>query len=98
MYAIILNGGKQYKAAVGDVLRLEKVNKPVGEKIELDVLMTVNGTEVKTGSEVKAKAVGEVLGTKKDKKVIVFTYKPKKNIRKKKGHRQSYTDVKITKI
>ena len=98
MYAIVLCGGKQYKAQAGDVLEVEKLLAKPGDKIELEVLMTVDGDKVLTGGEVKARVSAEVLGHNKAKKVVVFKYKPKKNERKKKGHRQPYTRIKIIKI
>ena len=96
MYAIILSGGKQYKAQSGDVIEVEKLRADVGEQVELDVLMTVDGDKVNT--DVKAKLAAEVLSHNKAKKVVVYKYKPKKNVRKKKGHRQAYTRIKIGKI
>ena len=98
MYAIILSGGKQYKAAKGDVIEIEKLYGDVGEKVDLTVLMTVDGDKVLTGSEVKAKVEAEILSHNKAKKIVVYKYKPKKNVRKKKGHRQPFTRIKITKI
>ena len=93
MYAIILCGGKQYKAQQGDILEVEKLRSEPGDKIELDVLMTVDGDKVNT--DVKAKLEAEVLSHNKAKKVVVYKYKAKKNVRKKKGHRQPYTRIKI---
>ena len=98
MYAVILTGGKQYKVAVGDVLEVEKLDAKVGDKVDLEVLMTVDGETVVTGSDVNVKATAEVLGQGKDKKVVVFKYKAKKNIRRKLGHRQPFTRIKIDNI
>jgi len=98
MYAIILSGGKQYKAAAGDIIEVEKLYGDVGDKIDLAVLMTVDGDKVLTGNEVKAKVSAEILSHDRAKKVIVYKYKPKKNVRKKKGHRQPFTRIKISKI
>ena len=98
MYAIILSGGKQYKVAEGDVIEVEKLYASAGEKVELEVLLTVNGDKVLSGTEIKSPVKGEVLGNVKGKKVVVYKYKPKKNVRRKKGHRQQYTRVKIGKI
>jgi large subunit ribosomal protein L21 len=98
MYAIVLCGGKQYKAQEGDVLEVERVYAFPGDKVELQVLMTVDGETVLTGGDVKAKVTAEVLSQNKAKKVVVFRYKPKKNERKKKGHRQFFTRIKILKI
>ena len=99
MYAVIENGGKQYKAEVGDVIKFEKLNANVGDKVEFSVLYVSDENGVKAGSEVGGvKAVGEVLAQDKMKKIIVFKYKAKKNERKKQGHRQPFTSVKITEI
>ncbi|MDY6065366.1 MAG: 50S ribosomal protein L21 [Finegoldia sp.] len=100
MYAIIQTGGKQYKVEEGQVVKVEKIDAEVGDKIEFDQVLLISGDETKVGSPLLESAVvkAEVLGQKKAKKVIVFKYKPKKNYRKKKGHRQPYTEVKIEKI
>ena len=99
MYAIIENGSKQYKAEVGQVIRFEKLSANVGEKVEFDVLMVSDEAGIKVSDEAKAfKVVGEVLEQGKDKKIIVFKYKAKKNERKKQGHRQPFTAVKILEI
>jgi large subunit ribosomal protein L21 len=98
MYAVILTGGKQYKVSEGDVIEVEKLDAEVGASVELEVLMTVDGETVLTGKDVKAKATATVLAQGKDKKVVVYTYKPKKNERKKKGHRQPFTRIKIDKL
>lgn len=99
MYAIVENGSKQYKAEVGSVVRFEKLSGNVGDKVEFGVLMVSDENGVKVAEEVKAfKAVGEIVAQGKEKKVIVFKYKAKKNERKKQGHRQPFTAVKITEI
>jgi len=98
MYAIILTGGKQYKAAAGDVLEVEKLAAKPGDKVQMPVLMVVNGDKVTTGGEVSATVTAEVLGHGKAKKITVYKYKPKKNQRTKKGHRQQFTQIKIGKI
>lgn len=99
MYAIVENGSKQYKAEVGQVIRFEKLSANVGDKVEFSVLMVSDENGVKVADEAKAfKVVGEVLEQGKDKKIIVFKYKAKKNERKKQGHRQPFTAVKILEI
>ena len=99
MYAIVENGSKQYKAEVGSIVRFEKLNANVGDKVEASVLMISDDAGIKVADEAKAyKAVGEVVEQGKDKKIIVFKYKAKKNERKKQGHRQPFTDVKILEI
>lgn len=98
MYAIAVSGGKQFKVGVGDVIEVEKLDGNVGDKIDLQVLMTVDGDSVTAGADVKAVAHAEILSHNKAKKVVVFKYKAKKNERKKQGHRQPYTRVKIVGI
>jgi len=99
MYAIVENGSKQYKAEVGSVIRFEKLSANVGDKVEFEVLMVADENGIKVADEAKAyKVVGEVLEQGKEKKIVVFKYKPKKNERKKQGHRQPYTAVKVLEI
>ena len=99
MYAIIENGGKQYKVAVGDVVRVEKLAAAEGESVSFKVLMVADENGVKAGAEVaNAKVTATVVKQDKAKKIIVFKYKAKKNERKKQGHRQPFTSVKIEKI
>ncbi len=98
MYAVIETGGKQYKVSEGDVIEVEKLEVNVGDKIELPVLLTVDGEKIAAGSDVTVKATAEVLGQGKDKKIVVFKYKAKKNVRNKQGHRQPFTRLKIVSI
>ena len=100
MYAIIVTGGKQYKVEQGDEIMVEKLDAEVGDTVSFDVLMMADGDAVTVGKPyVKgAAAKAEVIEHGKGKKVIVFKYKPKKNIRKKQGHRQPYTKVKVLSI
>lgn len=99
MYAIVENGSKQYKAEVGTVIKFEKLNKNVGDVVEFPVVLVSDENGVKVAEEAKAfKAVGEVTEQGKAKKIVVFKYKAKKNERKKQGHRQPFTAVKITEI
>lgn len=100
MYAIIQTGGKQYKAEVGDIISVEKLDAEVGTEVSFDVLMTSDGENVVVGKPFVegVKATAKVVEHGKGKKVIVFKYKPKKNIRKKNGHRQPFTKVEITAI
>ncbi len=99
MYAIIENGGKQYKVSEGDVLKVEKLPQEVGAEVTFNVVMVSDGKDVKVGEDVKnAKVTAKVEAQDKFKKIIVFKYKPKKNERKKQGHRQPFTAVKIEKI
>ena len=99
MYAIVENGSKQYKAEVGQVIRFEKLSANVGDKVEFEVLMVADENGVKVAADAKAfKAVGEVVEQGKEKKIVVFKYKAKKNERKKQGHRHPFTAVKILEI
>ena len=99
MYAIIENGNKQYRVSEGEVVRLEKLNANVGDSVEFNVVMVSDENGVKYGADVaNAKVSGTVQAQDKFKKIIVFKYKSKKNERKKQGHRQPFTAVKIEKI
>ena len=101
MYAVIKTGGKQYKVQEGDIIRVEKLDVEEGSTVQFDeVLALSDDNGLKVGTPVVNGAVVEanVLGQGKGKKIIVFKYKPKKNYRKKQGHRQPYTQLQITKI
>lgn len=98
MYAIVLTGGKQYKVSKGDIIEVEKLEGTTGAKVELEVLMTVDKDKVTVGKDVTAKVTATVVSQNKGKKIVVFKYKAKKNVRKKKGHRQFFTKLKITSI
>lgn len=99
MYAIIENGNKQYRVSEGDVVRFEKLNANVGDSVEFNVVMVSDENGVKYGADVaNVKVSGTVQAQDKFKKIIVFKYKAKKNERKKQGHRQPFTAVKIEKI
>ncbi len=103
MFAVIKTGGKQYKVAEGDVLRVEKLDPPAGGKdgnvVFDDVLLVVNG-EVKLGKPVVsgAKVSAKILEEGRGEKKMVFKFKSKTRQHKKKGHRQPYTKIQITKI
>jgi len=100
MYAIIATGGKQYKVAEGDVVRVEKLEAAEGEKVVFDQVLLIGGEETVMGSPVVqgAKVSATVTGNGKDEKVIVYKYKRKSGYHKKNGHRQLFTEVKIDKI
>ena len=99
MYAIFDNGGKQYKACIGDLVKLEKLSGKVGDSVEFPVVLLSDDKGVQVANEVAGLTVkAEIVSEGKDKKIIVFKYKPKKNERKKQGHRQPYTMVKVTGI
>ena len=101
MYAVIVTGGKQYRVSEGDIIFVEKLNAEENADIKFEQVAvvgkdgeTVIGTPVVEGASVSAK----VLKNGKSKKVTVFTYKPKKGEKRKKGHRQPYTKVQIMTI
>ena len=99
MYAIIATGGKQYKVAEGDVIRVEKLGVAAGETYTFDQVLAVSDGALKVGEDVKAATVtASVIGDGKGKKVIVYKYKSKTGYHKKNGHRQQYTKVRIEKI
>lgn len=100
MYAIVQSGGKQYKAAEGRIISVDKLTAQKGDKIHLEVLMTSEDGKITVGTPVIKNAVveAEVMDHYKDKKIIVYKYKSKKNERKKQGHRQPYTALKILSI
>ncbi|MGM0395476.1 MAG: 50S ribosomal protein L21 [Bacillota bacterium] len=101
MYAIIETGGKQYKVQEGDVVFVEKLNAEEGESVNFDkVLLMSNDSGITPGKPFieGAKVEGKVLAHGKSKKIVVFKYKAKKNVKKKQGHRQPFTKVQIDKI
>lgn len=100
MYAVIATGGKQYKVAEGDVIYVEKLGVDAESEVTFDNVLAV-GTDdgVKVGKDcAKSTVSAKVLKNGKGKKITVFTYKAKKNEKRKKGHRQPYTKVEITAI
>ncbi len=101
MYAIIATGGKQYKVAAGDVIRVEKLPAEAGEEIQFDkVLMIADGDQVSIGKPyVEGAAVtGEVQAQGRGKKVEIIKFRRRKHYRRQMGHRQPFTEVKITGI
>ena len=99
MYAIFENGSKQYKASVGDTVKVEKLDAEVGATVTFPVILTADDKGIAVGKEVeKVVVTAEVTSQGKDKKIIVFKYNAKKNERKKQGHRQPYTQIKVTAI
>ncbi|HHY95463.1 MAG TPA: 50S ribosomal protein L21 [Firmicutes bacterium] len=100
MYAIIQTGGKQYRVEEGQTVRVERLAADKGQQVELPVLALVDEGRVVTGSPTVegAKVVGRVEGHGKNRKVLVFKYHAKVNYRRKTGHRQQYTSVRIEKI
>jgi len=100
MYAVIKTGGKQYKVSEGDLLKVEKIEGAVGDAIELNEVLMVGGEEVKIGAPLLpgAKVMARIIEQGKDKKILVFRSRRRKNFRKKNGHRQPITRLKITGI
>ncbi len=99
MFAIIETGGKQYRVNVGDVLDVERLNVEEGAIVDLKVLMTGEGADITVGAAAQAKTVkATVVRQFRAPKVVVFKYKAKKNVRKRQGHRQYYTRIKIDSI
>ena len=101
MFAVLNTGGKQYKVSQGDLIEVEKLESNVGDKVTLDqILMVGEGKNIEVGSPCvsNCKVTGEVVEQKKGVKIIVFKKKRRKNYRRKNGHRQLFTQLKITEI
>ena len=101
MYAVVMTGGKQYRVSEGDKIRVEKLNAEAGSTVCLDKVLVIGGEgETMVGAPYVAGACveAEVVENGKADKVIVFKYKAKKDYRKKQGHRQPYTELKINGI
>ena len=100
MYAIVRSGGQQQKVAVGDVIEIDKVANQVGESLTLPAVLVVDGDKVTSSPDALAKVsvTAEVLGAAKGPKITILKYKNKTGYRKRQGHRQKYTQVKVTGI
>lgn len=100
MYAVIKTGGKQYRVAEGQKLRVEKLAGSAGDKITFDEVLLVGGDTPKIGQPLVkgASVAAEIVGQDRGKKIVVFKFKRRKNYRRKNGHRQPYTELKITGI
>ena len=100
MYAIVRSGGTQQKVSVGDVIEIDKTAHGVGESVSLPVLLLVDGESVTSDADKLAKATVtvEVLGATKGPKITIMKFKNKTGYRKRQGHRQHYTQVKVTDI
>ncbi len=101
MYAVIVSGGKQHRVVEGETLKLEKLPEEVGAIIDFDrVLMVVNGADIKVGKPNLdgAKVSAEIVSHGRHKKIHIVKFKRRKHHRKQMGHRQYYTEVKITAI
>jgi large subunit ribosomal protein L21 len=101
IYAIVQTGGKQYRVQPGDTIRVESLPSADGTTVELnEVLMVSKDGDVNLGTPTVegAKVIAEVMGSGRGKKVVVFKYKAKTRYRRKNGHRQSYTELRVTDI
>lgn len=99
MYAVIMTGGKQYKVSAGEEVFVEKLEGEAGDTVSFDnVLAVADESGIKTGSSLKAVVTGEIVKQGKADKIVVLKYKAKKGYRRKNGHRQPYTRVRITAI
>jgi large subunit ribosomal protein L21 len=97
MYAVIRAGGKQYRVAPGDVIRVEKVGTGTDGQVEFPVV-AVSGEEGQIGNQSDARVVGDIVGEGRGAKILVFHYKRKKQYKKLRGHRQAFTSVRIAEI
>ncbi len=99
-YAVIRTGGKQYRVAEGDLVKVEKLAGEVGETVTLPDVLFIGGDDVKIGAPLlaNAKVTGEIVGQIRAKKVIVFKKKRRKSYSRQQGHRQYQTTLKITGI
>ena len=101
MYAVIVTGGKQYKVAEGEFLKVEKLEVATGESLTFDrVLLVANGDDVKIGAPVVdgAKVTAEVVSQGRHDKIRIIKFRRRKHHMKRMGHRQWYTEIKITGI
>lgn len=101
MIAVIKTGGKQYKVSLGDKIKIEKIVGKEGKEISFkEVLLVEKNKKLEIGTPLVkgAKVIGKILSQGKDKKIIIFKYKPKTRYKKKQGHRQLFTEVEITNI
>jgi large subunit ribosomal protein L21 len=101
MYAVVRTGGKQLRVAEGDAVRVEKLAGEVGERVELPEVLLVGGQgEPRIGTPLvaNAKVLGTITAHVRGRKLIIFKFKRRKNYRRKRGHRQDYTELTIDKI
>ncbi|MFW6113203.1 MAG: 50S ribosomal protein L21 [Thermodesulfobacteriota bacterium] len=101
MFAIVQTGGKQYRVAPGDILRVERLPGDRGDEVQLDqVLLVADGDSIQVGQPLVegARVVGEILRQGQGKKIIVFKKKRRKKYRRKQGHRQLYTALQVREI
>jgi len=101
MYAVVKTGGKEYRISQGDLIRVEKMEGKVGDQVTMkDILMVSHEGQVQVGNPLLANAVitGEIVQQVKGKKVLTYKMKRRKNYRRTKGHRQTYTYIKVNEI
>ncbi len=101
VYAVMKSGARQYRASVGDTIRVEKLSADVGEQVEFDeILLLVDDTDVKIGQpKVEgARVVATVVAQEKGPKIQVFKYRPRKRYQRHAGHRQPYTQLRVDEI
>lgn len=100
MYAVIQTGGKQYRVAQGDKVRVEKLAGNVGDTVTFDKVLLVGGETLKVGQPVVAgaKVEAKIVAQDRDKKIIIFKFRRRKNYHRKSGHRQPFTALEITSI
>lgn len=100
MYAVIRTGGKQYRVAEGQKLRVEKLPGNAGDKVTFNEVLLLGGNEPKIGQPLVggATVAAEITAQDRGKKIVVFKFRRRKNYRRKNGHRQPYTELKITGI
>lgn len=101
MYAVINTGGKQYKVAPGDVVRVETLDAKKGDTIELkDIYMIADGDKVSIGKPTleSARVTAEVMGDGRGEKLLIFKHRKRKGYRRTNGHRQNYTAIKVKEI
>lgn len=100
MYAIVRSGGRQHKVAVGDVVEIDKVTDKIGSSLQLVPVLVVDGESVTSDKDTlgKVSVTAEVLAETKGPKIRILKYKNKTGYRKRQGHRQRYTQVKVTGI
>lgn len=100
MYAVIRTGGKQYRVSEGERLRVEKLDGQVGESLQFDQVLMLGGETVQIGKPLVAgaKVTAQIVAQDRAKKIIVFKYRRRKNYRRKAGHRQPFTELKVTAI
>ena len=100
MYAIVRSGGQQHKVAVGDVIEIDQIATQVGQSLRLPAVLVVDGDAVTSDADALAKVsvTAEVVGATKGPKIHILKYKNKTGYRKRQGHRQKYTTVRVTDI